>query len=131
MEKEFEGKVALITGSSFGIGKATAILFASKGAKVVLSDYIEDDETLNTIKNNGGEAIFVKCDVSKEAEVKAMIDQTIETYGQLDYAFNNAGIEGEQGTIDVCSNDNWNSVINVNLFGVMYCMKYQIPQMVK
>ncbi len=94
MDTTFKNKVALVTGGSFGIGRATAVAFAKKGAKVVIADWIDDKETLDLIKKSGGEAIFVKCDVSKTADVKALIEKTVSTFGRLDYAFNNAGIEG-------------------------------------
>jgi len=131
MENQFEGKVALVTGGSFGIGRATAIAFARKGAKVVVADVIEDAETLNLIQSFNGEAIFVKCDVSKPGEVKAMVDKTIQTYGRLDYAFNNAGIEGASAPTQDCTEENWDKTIGINLKGVWMCMKHQIPQMLK
>src|SRR4030042_6075164 len=91
-----EGKVALVTGGSSGIGRGTAQVFAREGAKVVVADILveEGQETVRLIKKDGGEAIFVKCDVSKRAEVEAMVTKTVATYGALDCAFNNAGIEG-------------------------------------
>lgn len=131
MEKIFQNKVAIVTGGSFGIGQATAIAFATRGAKVVVADCIEDQETINTIKNLGGDALFIKCDVSKANEVKAMVEKTISTFGRLDYAFNNAGIEGGSATTEECSEENWDRIINVNLKGVWLCMKYQIPEMRK
>jgi NAD(P)-dependent dehydrogenase (short-subunit alcohol dehydrogenase family) len=131
MEKLLKGKVALITGSSFGIGRATAIAFAEKGAKVVLADWVEDAETLNLIKKSGGEAIFVKCNVSNEADVKLMVEMTISTFGRLDFAFNNAGIEGEQGITADCTVENWEKTIGVNLKGIWLCMKYELPHMLK
>ena len=96
MEKIFENKVAIITGGSFGIGKATAIAFAKRGAKVVIADWVEDkdQETVKEIRGLGGEVVFVKCDTSKSADVKALMEKTIATFGRLDYAFNNAGVEG-------------------------------------
>jgi NAD(P)-dependent dehydrogenase (short-subunit alcohol dehydrogenase family) len=131
MEQIFKDKVIIITGSTFGIGKSTAIAFAQRGAKVVLSDYVEDQDTLKTIQKNQGEAIFVKCDVSNEDDVKNLIGETIKKYGKLDYAFNNAGVEGTPAPVTECNNDNWERTININLTGVWYCMKYQIPEMLK
>lgn len=131
MKKEFEGKVALVTGGSFGIGKATAIEFAKKGAKVSIADWVEDNETLNAIRSLGEEAIFIKCDVSKTDDVKAMIEKTIATFGRLDYAFNNAGIEGSNGTTHECTEENWDKTISVNLKGVWLCMKHEIPEILK
>jgi len=131
MEKIFNGKVAIVTGGSFGIGRATARAFAKRGAKVVIADYIEDQETVNQISNSGGEAIFVKCDVSKAADVKMMIEKTVSSYKRLDFAFNNAGIEGIQGTTTDCTEENWERTIDVNLKGIWLCMKHEIPHMLK
>lgn len=131
MRKQFEGKVAIVTGGSFGIGRATAIAFASRGAKVSVVDWIEDSETLNLIKAAGGDAIFVKCDVSKDADVKAMVEKTVNTFGKLDYAFNNAGIEGVSAITHECTEEIWDKTVGVNLKGVWLCMKYEIQQMLK
>lgn len=131
MEQIFKDKVFIVTGSTFGIGKSTAIAFAKRGAKVVLSDWQADEDTEKIIKENGGDAIFVKCDVSKEEDVKNMVAKTVAHYGRLDYAFNNAGIEGTPSPATECTNDNWDKTININLKGVWYCMKYQIPEMLK
>ncbi len=131
MEQIFKDKVIIVTGSTFGIGRSTAIAFAERGAKVVLSDWKEDEDTLNIIHQQGGEAIFVKCDVSREEDVKSLVDATIFKYGRLDFAFNNAGIEGTPAPAADCTNDNWDRTININLKGVWYCMKYQIPEMLK
>ncbi|NUM50906.1 MAG: SDR family oxidoreductase [Flavobacteriales bacterium] len=131
METTFKNKVAIITGGSFGIGKATAIAFAKKGARVAIADLVEDAETVNAIKALGGEAIFIKCDVSKTEDVKAMIGKTISTFGRLDYAFNNAGIEGSNGTTQECTEENWDKTIAVNLKGIWLCMKHEIPEMLK
>ncbi|MDH4058189.1 MAG: SDR family NAD(P)-dependent oxidoreductase, partial [Cyclobacteriaceae bacterium] len=129
--KTFENKVAIVTGGSFGIGRATAIAFAKNGAKVVVADCFEDQETLSLIKAAGGEGIFFKCDVSKASDVKALIVKTIATFGRLDFAFNNAGIEGTSGTTTECSEENWDKTIGVNLKGVWLCMKYEIPELLK
>lgn len=126
-----EGKVALVTGAGSGIGRATALVFAREGAKVVVSDIVVEggEETVQQIKAAGGEAIFVKADVSKGADVEALITQTVETYGRLDCAFNNAGIEGGvKPTID-CTEEEFARTIAVNLTGVWLCMKYEIQQM--
>jgi NAD(P)-dependent dehydrogenase (short-subunit alcohol dehydrogenase family) len=132
MEKIFESKVAIVTGGSFGIGRATAVLFARKGANVVIADWIEDSDTLTQIKDEGGTAIFVKCDVSKSEAVKKVVDnKTIETFGRLDFAFNNAGIEGTTASTEESAEENWDKTININLKGIWLCMKYEIPQMLK
>lgn len=131
MEKIFHNKVAIVTGGSFGIGRATAIAFAAGGAKVVIADWVEDTETLNSIKLAGGDAIFVKCDVSNEADVKMLVDKTIAQYRRLDFAFNNAGVEGQSAPTHECTSENWEKTIGVNLKGVWLCMQYEIPQMLK
>ena len=131
METPFKNKVALVTGASFGIGRATAILFAHKGAKVVLVDWQENSETLEAITAFGGEATFIKCDVSQLSEVQKMIQKTISVYGRLDFAFNNAGIEGTSATITECTEENWDKTIGINLKGIWGCMKYEIPEMLK
>ena len=131
MEKTFENKVAIVTGGSFGIGRAAAIAFAKRGAKVTIADCIEDNETINLIKAAGGDAIFIKCDVSKENDVKAMVEKTVNTFGRLDYAFNNAGIEGMSAITHECTDEIWEKTIGVNLKGVWLCMKYEIQQMLK
>lgn len=131
MEKFFQGKIAIVTGGSFGIGRAAAIAFAERGAKVVIADWVEDNETLNAIKSEGGDAIFIKCDVSSEESVRSMVDKTIAQYGRLDYAFNNAGIEGISAPTHECTNENWDKTIGINLKGVWLCMKHEIPHMMK
>jgi NAD(P)-dependent dehydrogenase (short-subunit alcohol dehydrogenase family) len=131
MEKIFQDKVGIVTGGSFGIGRAAAIAFAKKGAKVAIADWVEDAETLNLIKSFGGEAIFLKCDVSKDEDVKVMVEKTISQYGRLDFAFNNAGIEGLSAPTHECTNENWDMTIGINLKGVWLCMKYEIQQMLK
>ena len=131
MEKIFQDKVAIVTGGSFGIGRAAAIAFAERGAKVVIADWVEDNETLNAITSAGGDAIFVKCDVSSDESVRTMVDKTIAQYGRLDYAFNNAGVEGLSAPTYECTNENWDKTIAINLKGVWLCMKYEIPHMIK
>ena len=126
-----EGKVVLVTGAGSGIGRATALVFAREGAKVVVSDIVVEggQETVQQIEAAGGEAIFVKADVSQAADVETLVAKTVETYGRLDCAFNNAGIEGGvKPTID-CTEEEFDRTIAVNLTGVWLCMKYEIQQM--
>lgn len=133
MDKIFNGKVALVTGGSYGIGSATAAAFARRGAKVVIADKYEDAEgqTLKAIKAEGGEAIFIQCDVSKAADVTALTDKIFEAYGRLDFAFNNAGIEGATAPTHECTQDNWEKTLGVNLTGVWLCMKHELVHMLK
>ena len=133
MEKKFDGKVAIVTGGSFGIGRAAAVAFAARGANVVIADWLEDKEqnTLKQIKAAGGKGIFLTCDVSKSDQVKAMVDKAVATFGRLDFAFNNAGIEGDTANTHECSEENWEKTINVNLKGTWLCMKYEIPYMLQ
>lgn len=133
MEKIFKDKVVIVTGGSFGIGKATSIAFAKRGANVVLVDWIEDKDqiAMKQINEEGVNSIFIKCDVSKDADIKAVIEKTISSFGQLDFAFNNAGIEGEMNQTQDCSEENWDKTLNVNLKGIWLCMKYEIPQILK
>ncbi|MFV5701991.1 SDR family oxidoreductase [Flavobacterium sp. XS2P12] len=131
METIFKNKVAIVTGGTSGIGRATAIAFAKKGAKVAVVDWIESNETVNLIKDLGGEAIFIKCDVSKTTDVKAMVEKTIAAFGRLDYAYNNAGIEGVSAPTSECTEENWDKIIGINLKGIWLCMKYEIPEILK
>src|SRR4030067_1848828 len=133
MKGRLEGKVALATGGRSGIGRNSALAFAREGAKVVVADVLPEggDETVRMIKEAGGEGVFVKADVSKETEVEALIAKTIEVYGRLDYAHNNAGIQGEKGTMTDCTEENWDRVMNINLKGIWLCMKYEIIYMVE
>lgn len=132
--KTHDQKVALVTGGGVGIGKATALAFAARGARVVVVDIDvhAGTATAGVIKKNGGDAMFVKADVSQAAEVKASIDKTVDAYGRLDYAHNNAGIAMQKfkWTAEY-SEEEWNRIIRINLTGVWLCMKYQIPQMLK
>jgi len=131
MERIFENKVAIVTGGSFGIGKATAIAFARRGARVVIADWMQDDSVLKEIKELGGTAIVVRCDVSKTADVAAMVSQAVNAFGKLDFAVNNAGIEGETASSHECTEENWDKTININLKGLWLCMKHEIPVMLK
>jgi NAD(P)-dependent dehydrogenase (short-subunit alcohol dehydrogenase family) len=131
MEQIFKGKVAVVTGSSYGIGRSTAIAFAKRGAKVVLSDWVDDNDTREVIGQAGGEAVYFKCDVSNEEEVRSLMAEAVSHFGRLDFAFNNAGVEGTPAPVADCSNENWDRTIGINLRGVWLCMKHQIPAMLK
>ena len=125
MAEALDGKVALVTGGGSGIGQASALALARAGARVVVSDIDVDGgkATIGAIESAGGHAIFVKADVSQRIDVEAMINRTIEEYGQLDCAFNNAGIEGQVGvSISGSSEDDWDQVVDINLKGVWLCM---------
>jgi NAD(P)-dependent dehydrogenase (short-subunit alcohol dehydrogenase family) len=126
-------KVALITGAASGIGRAGALIFAREGARLVLADVNEKDgeDISGSVKESGGESIFVKCDVSSAADVESLISKAVDVFGRLDCAFNNAGISGEQAPTGQCSDDNWDLVISVNLKGVWLCMKHEINHMLK
>ncbi len=127
----FTGKVAVVTGASSGIGRATALAFAREGASVVVADRYEagGQETVVMIRDQGGTAIHVTGDVSRDAEVAQLTDATIRTYGRLDYACNNAGVEGTQAPTADYPADQWDRVLAVNLTGVWLCMKHEIPAM--
>lgn len=133
MNKQFEGKIALVTGGSFGIGRAAAVAFAKQGANVVVSDWIEDkdNETMKQIAAAGATGFFVQCDVSKPDQVKSLIEKIMARFGRLDFAFNNAGIEGVTAPTQECTEENWDNTIAVNLKGIWLCMKYEIPLMLK
>jgi NAD(P)-dependent dehydrogenase (short-subunit alcohol dehydrogenase family) len=133
MAGQFDGKVALVTGASAGIGRATALAFAEQGAKVVVADIAVEggEETVRQINGVGGEAIFVKADMLQTSEIEALVRTTVETYGRLDYAHNNAGIEGALTTTVDYPEDIWNRVLAINLTSVWLCMKYEIPEMLK
>lgn len=131
--RRFEGKVALVTGGGSGIGRATSLAFANEGAKVVIDDINVEggEETLAMVKSAGGEAIFVKANVSKATEVEALVQKAIDTYGRLDCAYNNAGVGEPLKRVHKTSEDNWDRVMATNLKGVYLCMKYEIPHMLK
>jgi len=133
MAGSLEGKAVLVTGGGSGIGRATSLLLAKQGAKVMIADYVPEgaQKTVAMITEAGGTADCLVADVSVTKQVEMMVAKTVETYGRIDGAFNNAGIEGKMaGTIDT-SEENFDRTIAINLKGVWLCMKYEIPQMLK
>jgi NAD(P)-dependent dehydrogenase (short-subunit alcohol dehydrogenase family) len=131
MTAELQNKVALITGGTTGIGRDTAVHFAKNGAKVVISGRreTEGNEAIALVRAAGGDGLFVKSDVSKSSDVQSLIAKTVEKFGHLDIAFNNAGIEGQWKPIVEQSEEDWDSVIDINLKGTWLCLKYEIQQM--
>ena len=129
--KTLENKVALVTGGTSGIGKATAIALGVAGAKVVFSGRreCEGEDTAALIRQSGAECLFVRSDVSSEADVKALIEKTVASYGKLDVAFNNAGIESPLKPLHEQSVEDFDKLMAINVRGVFLCMKYQIQQM--
>lgn len=129
----FNGKVALVTGGTSGIGRAAALLYARSGAKVVVSGRREAEgaETVRLIREAGGEAIFVRADVSQAADVENLVRQTLETYGRLDAAFNNAGTEGRFGPLSETDEKLWDHTIDTNLKGAWLSLKYEIPALLQ
>lgn len=133
MKESFAGKVALVIGGTTGIGQASALAFARNGAKVVVSGRRAEQgkAIVQAIELEGGEASFVKTDISNAAEVSALIAKVGETYGRLDYAFNNAGTEGKLAPIVELTEEDFDRVIDTNLKGTWLCLKYEIIQMLK
>jgi NAD(P)-dependent dehydrogenase (short-subunit alcohol dehydrogenase family) len=131
--KEFDGKVALVTGGGSGIGRATALAFAREGAKVVIADrnVQRGEEIISMIRDAGGTASFRRTDVSVAAEIEALVDYTMTTYGRLDLAFNNAGIEGDVKPLADQTESNFDAVMDINVKGVWLSTKYEIPRMLE
>jgi len=130
---EFIGKVAIVTGGTSGIGRATAIAYAREGAKVVVAGRreTEGEETVRLIRKEGGDGVFVATDVAKEADVKNLVGRTLEKFGRLDFAFNNAGIEHEPTPLLEQKTATYEQVMDINVKGVWLSMKYEIPVMLK
>jgi NAD(P)-dependent dehydrogenase (short-subunit alcohol dehydrogenase family) len=135
MAERFAGKIVVVTGGASGIGRATALAFGREGANVVVADVAADggEETVRLIKTAGGESSFVLADVSKATDVSALIDRTLDSYGRLDCAHNNAGIEGTGGpsAFHEYREEAWDRLMSINLKGVWLCMKAEIAQMLK
>jgi NAD(P)-dependent dehydrogenase (short-subunit alcohol dehydrogenase family) len=133
MSGGFEGKVAFVTGAASGIGRATALTFAREGGSVVVSDVSEQNvrDTARMIEELGGRALAVACDVTRTEDVKAALYRTIETFGRLDAAFNNAGVENEVKPMADVTEEEWDRIVAVNLRGVFLCMKHEIPLMLE
>jgi NAD(P)-dependent dehydrogenase (short-subunit alcohol dehydrogenase family) len=133
MTADLEGKIALVTGGTSGIGRETAVLFAKAGAKVVVAGRREREgqETIELVRAAGGDGLFVKADVSKASDVETLIQKAVEGFGRLDVAFNNAGIEGAWGPVVRQTEEDFDRTMNINLKGAWLCLKYEIRQMLK
>jgi len=129
----YRGKVAFVTGAGSGIGRATALAFARAGAGVAAADISEQGgrETARLIEEQGGRALAVRCDVTRAEDVRAALDKTVEAFGRLDFAFNNAGVEQRNAGVAEFEEEEWDRIIDVNLRGVFLCMKYEIPLMLR
>jgi NAD(P)-dependent dehydrogenase (short-subunit alcohol dehydrogenase family) len=131
--KQLENKVAIITGSASGIGKETALLFAKEGAKVTVSDINEEAgrKVVEEIKANGGEAIFVRANTASAEDNQRLVEETVKAFGALHISVNNAGVGSDFSKVADVKLEDWKRVIDINLTGVFYGMKYQIPEMIK
>ena len=129
----FSDKVAFVTGAASGIGRATAVAFATEGARVAILDLTEDAlaETADAVRNAGTQVLVIACDVSKPEQVEAAIGQVVETFGRLDIAFNNAGVENKAAPVAEIELDEWDRILDINLRGTFVCMKHELAQMVR
>ena len=131
--KRFIGKVAFVTGAAGGIGRATAAAFAAEGARVAILDRTQDAlrQTAEAIRAAGGEVLTIACDVSKPDEVEAAIARIVETFGRLNIAFNNAGVENKAAPVAEIELEEWDRILGINLRGTFVCMKHELAQMVR
>lgn len=129
----FTGKVVLVTGAASGIGRAAAVAFATEGARVAIIDRTAEGlrQTADAINDAGGEVLAITCDVSAPEQVEAAVTRTVETFGRLDIAFNNAGVENKAAPLAEIELDEWDRILDINLRGTFLCMKYEIAQMLK
>jgi len=129
----FPGKVAFVTGAASGIGRATAVAFAVEGARVAIVDRTEDAlrQTADAIKDAGGEVLLIACDVASPERVEAAVARTVETFGRLDIAFNNAGVENKATPLAEIELGEWDRILGINLRGTFVCMKHELAQMLK
>jgi NAD(P)-dependent dehydrogenase (short-subunit alcohol dehydrogenase family) len=131
MGNRFASKIVIVTGGASGLGRDAAIAFGREGAKVLVADIADGEGTSSAIKDAGGEALFVRTDVRKAADVESMVKRCVELYGGVDYAFNNAGISGAFSPLADYDPDTWNDVLAVNLTGVFLSMRYEIPEIIR
>jgi NAD(P)-dependent dehydrogenase (short-subunit alcohol dehydrogenase family) len=131
--RSYAGKVAFVTGAANGIGRAAALAFAREGASVAVADISErgNQETARMIEEAGGRALAVKCDVSRDDDVKTALEKTVEAFGRLDFAFNNAGVEQPVTPAADLTEKEWDRIVDINLRGAFLCMKHEIPLMLK
>ncbi len=131
--QRFTGKVAFVTGAASGIGRATAVAFAAEGARVAILDRTEEAlaDTAEAVRQVGGEVLVLACDVSDPDQVEASIGRVVETFGRLDIAFNNAGVENKAAPVHEIAIDEWDRILDINLRGTFVCMKHELAQMVR
>ncbi|MEP7213638.1 MAG: SDR family oxidoreductase [Acidobacteriota bacterium] len=129
----YQGKTAFVTGAGSGIGRAAALAFAREGASVTVADVSDEGgrETVRLIEEQGGRALAVTCDVTRADDVKAALHKTVEEFGRLDFAFNNAGVEQKNFALADIDEEEWNRIMDIDLRGIFLCMKYEIPLLLK